>query len=226
MTATTSNNFQNYSGPSGLNRGGNGKFTPSQTEERLKVHAMALVRGVPTLAQICQIWKERFNIDITIPSEKEWRANNRDGIEKKKLALVESGEIEVPVVSEEVLSDSLMNSAISTSQLATAVRKRAKAALAKLDIDDATDLDKAKVQISAFKALISAVHQLSSDFTNQTEQLFIMSGKIKIKDNQIKELVNKRFDERMADAEEEGDEIQDPMSFEVTDEMREKLKDA
>ncbi len=105
MTASTNNPFQNYSGPSGLNRGGNGKFTPSQTIERTKLHAISLALGTPTLAQIIGIWKERFSIDITIPSEKEWRASNRDAIEKKKLELVESGEIKIPVISEEVLSD-------------------------------------------------------------------------------------------------------------------------
>lgn len=223
MTAATNNPFQNYSGPSGLNRGGNGKFTPSQTQERLKVHAKSLVVGVPTIAQIVEIWKERFNINITIPSEKEWRGSNREAIEKTKLELIESGEITVPVVSEEVLSDSLMNTAISTSRLAKDIQKTARIVMRKINLDGDDDIELVKVRINAFKVFTDAAHKLNSSFTEQTTQLFAMSGKIKIKDHKIRELVDKQFDERMQKADNEDEDIADPMEFEVTDAMREKL---
>ncbi len=49
-----------------------------------------------------------------------------------------------------------------------------------------------------------------------------MSGKLNIKDKKIKELVDRRFDEKLSENQDE-DEGANPMEFEVTDAMRETL---
>ncbi len=223
MTASTNNNFQNYSGPAGLNRGGNGKFTPSQTQDRIKVHAISIATGTPTLAQIVNLWKEKYNIDITLPSEKEWRGSNREIIEKKKLELVENGEIAIPIISEEVLSDSLLNNAIQTSDLLKKMRKKTRLLLQTIDVEKDGGTDKFKDRLALLKAYATIAHQLDKNFTDQTLKLFAMSGKIKVKDQQITKLVDIRFQERYEKAQEGEDDIADPMEMEVNDEMREKL---
>ncbi len=223
MTNTTGNPFQNYSGPAGLNRGGNGKFTPSQTQERYKVHAISLALGTPTLAQIIGIWKEKFDIDITIPSEKEWRNANREQIEKKKLELVEDGTIALPVVSEATLSDSLLNTTITTARLLKDVQKKTKQLLSTLNVDKDGGTDKFKDRVTLFRTYANVIHQLNKDFTDQTTKLFEMSAKINIKDKQIQKIVDEKFEQRLSAAQDEDDEV-DPMEIEITDAMREKLK--
>jgi hypothetical protein len=219
------NTFNNHSGPKGY-VSGTGKFSERQTEERIRVHALAIATGNPTIQQIVETWKERFLIDITVQSEKEWRRGNRNVIEKKKHELIEKGEIEVPVVSEAILADSLMDNTIQTAWLTRDLRKKVTGLLRKIEIepkDDAAEKERAK-NIVAFTKLASTLSDLNKDVTGQLESLFSFSGRIKVKEKKISGMVDKAFEDRKRKNEEERSEEETvtPVA-QITDEMRENL---
>lgn len=226
MTQTVQNNFNNHSGPGGdLNRGNRGKFSERQMEERLKVHAVAIATGAPTYAQIVQHWHEKFGIEISLQSEKEWRNSNKDRIEKKKHEMIETGEIAIPVVSEEVLSDSMMNLTIQTGRAAADIRKKAQKVLSKINLEGSdTEEDRAKNEekLDIYKALTDSLFKMNRNIADQLESLFQFSAKIKIKDKKVQQLVDEQFDERMKKAQEFEDEEAETEPT-ITDEMRTKL---
>lgn len=116
--------FQNRIGVRGdLNRGGKGLFTDAQTEERLKVHAIAMANGNhPTIREICEHWKETFGIVIAEQSEREWRANNVDRIRRKRIELVSIGEIDVPIVSNKEIADNVQTLLLDIGKHRTALK--------------------------------------------------------------------------------------------------------
>ena len=220
------NTFGNHSGPKGYIDGSRSKFSERQTEERIRVHALAIATGNPTIQQIVDTWKERFLIEITVQSEKEWRRSNRNVIEKKKHELIEKGEIEVPVVSEAILADSLMDNTIQTAWLTRDLRKKVTGLLRKIEIepkDDAAEKERAK-NIVAFTKLASTLSDLNKDVTGQLESLFSFSGRIKTKEKTVNRLVDKAFEDRKRKNEEERseEEATTPVA-QITDEMRENL---
>ena len=77
--------YSNSSIEQEVNRGNYGKFTIEQIEERYELHARRWNNGVPTLDQIVDHWKNKYGIEITKQSEKEWalRDKNKVAIESK-----------------------------------------------------------------------------------------------------------------------------------------------
>jgi len=218
------NKFKNRSGPAGeFNTGNKGKFTESQIEERLKLHAIALSTGSPTVRVIAQHWKEKFGIDITIQSEKEWRKHNRDRIEKKRMELIETGEISIPVISEEVLNNSMLELSLATSKLSSSIRNKAQKIVNSLDLDelgeDQEKDKKTKFKVKVLNDLCSNLAMLNKNITDQIESMFDFAGKIKIKDKQMERLVQKEVDKKIEHIQ-SGDVIEDA---EVTEEIRNKF---
>lgn len=220
------NNFQNRSGPSGdTNPGSNGKFNEAQTEDRARIHAISIATGSPTIPQIVAYFKERYDIDIALQTEKTWRASNRERIDRKKMELIEKGEIKIPVVSEEVLSDSMLNLTIKTSRLSEDIRKRAQQILLKLNLegsDNEEAREKNLEKLEIFKTLSASLSQANKTIKDQLDSLFAFSSKIKIKDREVQKIVDKHFDDKMKKVNEAEDEV-DSDSDEITDEMRKKL---
>ncbi len=224
---TVQNNFNNHSGPGGdINPGNRGKFSEAQTEDRLRVHAISIATGSPTIPQIVQYWKERYGIDIALQTEKTWRQSSRERIDRKKLELIETGEIKIPVVSEEALSDSMMSLTIKTSRLSEAMRRKAHMVLQNINFNGSkTEAEKEinEEKLEIFKVLTDSLAKTNRAIKDQLDSLFGFSSKIKIKDKEVQKIVDKHFDERMKTANEEDDEFEDVGNVEITDEMRQKL---
>jgi hypothetical protein len=220
------NTFQNRSGPGGdVNPGNNGKFNDAQTEDRLRIHAISIATGSPTIPQMVTYYKERYGIDIALQTEKTWRASNRERIDRKKMELIESGEIKVPVVSEEVLSDSMLELTIQTSRLSQGIRKRAQQSLLKINLEG-SDTEEAREKnleiLAVFKTLSSSLALTNKAIKDQLDSLFGFSSKIKIKDKEVQKLVDKHFDSKMKTAN-EAEEADEDEPTEITDEMRNQL---
>jgi hypothetical protein len=108
------NNFSNRAGPRGdVNNGNRGKFTADQVEERIRLHAESLATGYPRLLDFPAMFKERFNIDISLPSEKSWRRSNMDLILKKQQEMIDNGDIEVTTIGPRAISENLQALVVS-----------------------------------------------------------------------------------------------------------------
>ncbi len=216
------NRFNNTSGPNLENNYGNkGKFTHEQSRERLKVHALAIATGFPTYQQIVEQWKQRFNIDIALQSEKEWRKSNRNSIEKKKQELIETGEIEVPVVSDRVLADSLNVLLIDNCKLAKQIREKASRVLKGIEVDGLNgeaSTKKTKEQVMVFEALMEAYGKTNTAIVKSFEKMSDLAGRVKMVDakNETDEAFNQKLEDE--DSAEEG--IFNPADVEITDEDR------
>lgn len=218
------NRFSNRSGPKGdVNPGNRGKFNEAQTEERLKIHAIAIATGSPTYQQIVQHWHEK-GIDISLQSEKEWRQANRTKIEKRKSDLIESGEISIPVVSEEVLSDSMMTLSLEASNLSRHLRLAALKLLKKVNLEASKDKEERLAQkeiLDKFSVIVDKYNDTNAAIKDKLKTLFDFSSKIKIKDNKIQKLVDKKFNQRFIEHQEaEEDFVEDG---EITDDIRSKF---
>jgi hypothetical protein len=181
------NRFNNTSGPNLENNYGcKGKFTPDQQKERLKLHAVAIATGYPTYEQIVAQWKERFQIEITVQSEKEWRKSNRNKIEKKKQELIEAGEIEVPIVSDKVLADSLNVLMIDNCKLANQVRRKATTLLKDIEVTDLKgDKEssmKTREKLLLFEGLMGAYDKLNTAIVKSFEKMSDLAGRAKMVD--------------------------------------------
>ncbi len=223
---TVQNNFNNHSGVPGDLYPGRSKFSEAQTEERLRVHAISIATGSPTIPQIVELWKEKFGIEIALQTCKSWRQSNRERIERKKMELIESGEIKVPVVSEEVLCDSMMELTIKTSRLSQAIQRKAMTTLALIETDGHDDFkakEKNQERLEVFKALTDSLAKANKNIKDQLDSLFGFASKIKIKDKEVQKLVDKHFDEKMRVANEEDEDFEVVSDMEITDEMRKKL---
>ena len=228
MTQTVQNKFNNHSGPGArgggdLNPGGRGKFNEAQTEERLRVHAIAIATGSPSMKQIVERWHE-IGIDITLQSEKEWRQSNRVRIEKRKSDLIESGDLQIPIVSEEVLSDSMMTMTLESSRLSRQLRTKALKLLNDLSLDGGEDEEgrkKNREKLKILEILLTQYNATNKSIKDQLDALFSFSSKIKIKDHRIQKLVDKKFNDKFAKIQESDETIID--DGEITDSVRDKL---
>lgn len=225
MTAHVSadSKFQNRSISFGnVNAGPNSKFSGQQIDERLKVHAISIATGSPTIKEIVAYWMEKFQIDITEQSEKEWRKNNKDRIEKKKHQLIESGDLNIPVVSEQVLSDSMLTLVLSNSRTHNHLQKQIDNVLKKINIEEVGDPEidkKNKEYLKIFDCLQTAHSNVNKSITDGMRHLFVFAGKIKVKDSQIKKLVDDQFSEKFSKAQ----ELEIDNEAEIDDETREKI---
>lgn len=216
------NSFGNTSGPNlDINYGNKSKFTPDQTKERIKIHALAVATGYPTYKQILEGWKERFNIDISEQSEKEWRKANKTKILMKKQELIDLGEIEIPIISDKVLADNL-NVLVTSScgfnkQLKeSAIRKLKDLEGAKID---ASNLEEVKVKIAVFNAIMSAYDKTTTAIVKSFEKMSDLSGRAKMTDAKA----SHEEETRLLEAPGEEDDF-DPTAVEISDEDRNKLK--
>lgn len=160
------------------NKGSRGLFTEEQLADRLRVHAKSIAVKYPTVGQIVTLWKEKYNIDITDYSERQWRRSNWKLIEKTKQQMIESGEIQSSVVGPKALSDSLCNLSIDTTKSMIEMRKKLHSVITKID-PEANDPDKIKQNrenTRLFSALADSLTKLSNSLTKQLSTLVDLSG--------------------------------------------------
>lgn len=225
MSHTAPNNpFNNTSGPNLENNYGNkGKFSPDQQKERLKVHAIAIATGFPTYQQIIAQWKERFSIEITEQSEKEWRKSNRIKIEKKKQELIESGDIDVPIVSDKVLADNLNVLMIDNCKLANQVRQKASKVLKDIEPDKLGDKEnslKVKERLQVFEALMGAYDKLNTAVIKSFEKMSDLAGRAKLVDARAG-AEEEKTQRLLSQGDDDEDEDKfDPTEAEISDEDR------
>ena len=216
------NRFNNTSGPNLENNYGNkGKFTPEQTKERLKVHAIAISTGFPTYEQIVSGWKERFGIEITIQSEKEWRKSNRVKIEKRKQELIESGDIDVPIISDKVLADNLNVLVTENCRVNDLIRKKVTKLLNSWEPqdEDKQSPEKTEQKVKVFKALMDAYDKTNNAIAKSFEKMSDLAGRAKLVD--AKAEFNEENPKLLTAPDEEDF---DPSAVEVSDEDRKNLK--
>lgn len=174
------NHFLNRTGPKGeINNGTRGKFNEAQTEERAKIHARSIATKFPTMPQMLGIYKERWNIDISLESEKQWRKSNWDLIMKKKQEMIDSGELEVTTIGVKALSDSMQTLVIDTSKTLVKMRSKLHSALENMS-EGSRIIEGTKVVVNdnleTFKALSDAMAKLSSSLTKQMDTLAHLAG--------------------------------------------------
>jgi hypothetical protein len=217
MTQTAENHFNNKSGPKGYTAGNRGKFSEGQTEERITVHAKAISTGSPTLSEIVDFWKTEHGIDITYQSEKEWRKSNRNIIEKKRQELIESGEIEVPVVGKKVLADSLMTLVIENGSTISLLRKKVKKLVETIPLDG--NDPKLKEKLSIFKAYSEAMADFGNNITKQFAQMSELSGLLQL-DMKGKELDDNNLEKKLLELKKRDEEEDFDPTAPITDEDR------
>jgi hypothetical protein len=218
-----SSNFNNTSGPNLDNNYGNkGKFTTEQQKERLKVHAIAITTGFPTYQQIVAQWKERFNIDIAIQSEKEWRKSNRLKIEKTRQALIESGDIEVPIVSIKVLADNLNVLIIDNCKIAKQIREKASKVLKKIDEEKMgaeTEGKDLRLKVFVFSELMDAYDKANKGIVSSFDKMADLAGKAQMSDAKNSDEVP-----LLGGGTDEEEDSFNPTEVEISDADREGLK--
>lgn len=111
---------------------GASKFTPAQTQERLKEHARSLTTGVGTLPQIVQLWKDKFNISISITTEKDFRMRNREKIDQMALEMIEAGELSVPSLGADAVQAAVTSKLMVSKRLIAKLQKVMVVALDKI----------------------------------------------------------------------------------------------
>lgn len=102
---------------------GASKFSPIQTQERYKEHARAITTGVGTLPQIVQLWKDKFNISVSVTTEKDFRIRNRDKIEQMALEMIEAGELTVPSLGADAVQAAVTGKLMVSKRLITKLQK-------------------------------------------------------------------------------------------------------
>lgn len=177
------NPFSNKSGPRGdINNGNRGKFTADQVEERVRLHAQSVATGYPRMADFPGIFKERFNIEISLPSEKSWRSNNKDLIDKKQQEMIDNGEIEVTTIGPRAISESLQSLTISNIKTLKKMALKLNECLDKVNDDTHVEVEGMRIKKAKNEALerlvaISDAHsKLNSAVTRQLDTLVNVSG--------------------------------------------------
>lgn len=176
------NHFLNRSGPHGdVNNGTRGKFNEAQTEERTKLHARSIATKFPSMPQMLQIYKEKFNIDISLESEKQWRKTNWDMIQKKKQEMISTGDLEVTTIGVKALADSVQTLVIDSSKSLVLMRKKLHTYLEKLDDDPAVLKGKTRgalvnKNLEKFIAISEAMAKLSTSLVKQISTLADISA--------------------------------------------------
>lgn len=218
--AEGNNTFHNTSGPrGGINPGSRSKFTPNQTEERVTVHARAIATGSPTIQAIVDHWYTEHGITITYQSEKEWRKSNRNIIEKKRQELIESGDIEVPVVGKKVLADSLMTLVIENGSTISLLRRKVKKIVDNIGLDGKDE--KLKEKLSIFNSYAEAMGKLGNNITKQFAQMSDLSGLID-SDSKTKELDENNLAKKLLEMKNKDDEEEFDPTAPISDSDRHK----
>jgi hypothetical protein len=218
------NRFNNTSGPNLENNYGNkGKFTPEQAKERLKLHAMAVATGYPTHQQIVDQWKDRFGIEISVQSEKEWRKSNKNRIEVEKQRLIEIGEIEVPVISDKVLADNMNVLVTENCRLNTLVRQKITKLIRDIDTDklDEMDPNKLKNKMMVFEAYSAFFDKTTNAIVKSFDKMSDFAGKVKSANAKADHDEEKL---KLLDAPDDDEAEFNPASAEISDEDRARLK--
>lgn len=182
---------------------GTSKFTSTQIEDRLRVHAISITLGDKTLPQIVAYWYEKYNIEVSVATEKEWRKNNRERIQKKALQMIEAGELVVPDVGPDAVVGMLTQKAIKTRSIMGKIQKKLDMVVQELNLtkDGAgianIDLAHKKVQI-----IVDLYNTISKDQRADLQMILECNEIRKIKDrkvgNKVKEVL-----ETMKQSEEE-----------------------
>ena len=198
----------NRTGPKGeVNNGTRGKFNESQTEFRIKLHAKALATKHPTIKDMVQIYKEKFNIDITEQSEKMWRKSNIELINKRKLEMIENGDIEIVVIGPRALSETLQTQIARSCMTLEKMRKKLHETIDKVE-DNHIEIEGLKLKqrknenLERFIAFSEAMSKLSGSITKQIDTLANISGVARAMD---KEKDEEEFKEESAKVAKEFD---------------------
>lgn len=177
------NPFANRSGPRGdIHNGNKGKFSASQVEERVRLHAMSIATGYPRLTDLPGIFKEKYNIDISLPSEKTWRKSNMDLILKKQQEMIDKGEIEVTTIGPKAISENLQALVVSNIKTLKKMAKKLDECLDKVNDDTHAEIEGMKIKKAKNEALerlqvISEAHsKLNGAVTKQLDTLVNVSG--------------------------------------------------
>ncbi len=179
MNQIVSNDWGNKSLVKGEASPGTSKFTPLQMDDRLTVHAKALTFKTPTVDQICQLWKEKYAIDVSNSGERLWRKTNYKLILKKKQQLIDSGEIQVSTIGPKALSENMMDLTLDTSKTLQKLRLKVESVLNKIKpevLDDAAEDAKNNNNVKLFVALTGAMTKLSDSLTKQITTLADLAG--------------------------------------------------
>lgn len=177
------NTFSNKSGPRGdINNGNRGKFTAEQVEERIRLHAQSVATGYPRIVDFPGIFKEKFNIEISLPSEKSWRSNNKDLIAKKQQEMIDKGEIEVTTIGPKAISENLQALVVSNIKTLKKMATKLNECLDKVNEDTHQEIEGLRIKKAKNEALerlvaISDAHsKLNSAVTRQLDTLVNVSS--------------------------------------------------
>ena len=176
------NPFANRSGPRGDINNGKSKFTAEQVEERIRLHAQSVATGYPRIVDFPGIFKEKFNIDISLPSEKSWRSSNKDLIGKKQQEMIDKGEIEVTTIGPKAISENLQALVVSNIKTLKKMALKLNECLDKVNDDTHHNIEGLKIKKAKNEALerlvaISDAHsKLNSAVTKQLDTLVNVSS--------------------------------------------------
>lgn len=176
------NHFQNRTGPKGdWYNGTRGKFNESQTEFRAKLHARSMATHFPKMAEFPSIFKEKFNIDISLESEKQWRRCNLELINKKRQEMVETGEIEVVTIGPKAISENLQAVIVKSYTSLSKIQRKMHSCIESLDkgskiISDGNKSFVVNDDLDKFKALSAAYAQINNSIAKHIETLSNIAG--------------------------------------------------
>ncbi len=198
------------------NRGTRGLFTETQTLERLRVHAKAIAMKYPTVGEIIKLWKDKYQIDITEYSERQWRRSNWKLIEKTKQDLIESGEIQTSIVGPKALSNNLSELSIDTTKSMIEMRKKLHAVIGKLNPDaiEPAEIERNVQNTKLFSALAESLAKLSNSLTKQLIVLVELSGDARSRQSA------EEHEEELERSQGVQDRNFDPSAVDITDEDR------
>lgn len=212
------NPFNNKSGPAGdLNTGNRSKFNATQMEERTRLHAIGISHGYPRVADIVDIVKEKYNIDITEVSERTWRKNNYGLIVKKQQEMIDKGEIEVTIIGPRAISENLQVLIGNNLKLLKRMGVKINECLEKVNDDTHAEIEGMKIKkakndaLERVSVLSDAYSKLNNGVTKQLDTLLQISGiarglKKENEEEEYKERVNaprKGFDPSKAEISDE-----------------------
>lgn len=114
-----------------VNKGCYGKLNAEQVLERIELHARRKVEGAPTIEQISKHWFDKYQIEISYQSEKQWplTAKNSMQIDSKVEEMLQSGQLKRVEVSNQTLINSLQIVAKNNADACKALKSSLKNAL-------------------------------------------------------------------------------------------------
>ena len=109
-----------------VNKGCYGKLSSAQISERIELHARRLIEGRPTVAAIATHWYEKYKIEMSYQSEKQWcRTKANAGLIKAKMEeLQKGGVLAIPELDTQTLLSSLTKSAMDNADNCGEIKKR------------------------------------------------------------------------------------------------------